>query len=335
MAAPLSGVTVVEATAIDAAPSLAISAGFCAKLAASLGAKVVLSSGLAARAGLPVALRAFLDMDKMVVDGTSWNGVDAVIADAATLDGLVEAPAAVLIALSASKTGKAEFQTEFTLAARTGMLDMIGDPDRAPLPLPGHQPAFAAGLAAYAGLAAALFRCRLEPDYRERIDANIEDALLWLNWKSVLGKSWGLDTPTRKGRLTEWPILRCADGWAALVFRDVDWAALKRLVDDPRLDQPRFESREERSTHRAELFDIVEEVFARFDRETLLRRSQALRLPIGPVLGPEELLSDPQYVSRNVFQTLSLLNGTKGHVPRIPVIWRDPASVRRATESAA
>lgn len=328
MAAPLSGINIIEATSVQAPPAVAIAAGFCAKLAAGLGANVIISPDLAARPGFPSALRAFLDDRKQLgCDNSTWESAGAVIADSPTINGITGARPAVLVALKAENSdGCAELQTEFTLAARTGVLDMIGDPDRAPLPLPGHQPAFAAGLAAYTGLAAALFRLRLEPTYSERVDANIEDVLLWLNWKSVLGERWGVETPTRKGRLTEWPILRCADGWAALVFRDVEWPALKRLIDNPRLEDPRFATREGRGENRAELFAIVEAAFSRLDRAELTRRSLELRLPIGPVLEPQELFSDPQYRERNVFEFLNVSGDVSRPVPRLPVIWRSPAS---------
>lgn len=337
MSAPLSGITIIEATGVNTPPAVAIAAGFCAKLAAGLGATVLLSAELARRPGLPDPLRAFLDKGKMVgARDEVAQSADAAIGDARAVDRLGDSSPPILVALGAANTAPQQgLETEFSLAARTGVLDMIGDPDRAPLPLPGHQPAFAAGLAAYTGLAAALLRRRLDSSYRERVDANIEDVLLWLNWKSVLGESWGVETPTRKGRLTEWPILRCADGWAALVYRDVEWPALKRLVDDSRLDEQRFESREGRHEYRAELFDIVEAAFARFSRAELTRRSLELRLPIGPVLEPHELLTDAQYMSRNIFERLTLGDGTTRPVPRLPVIWHKPQSPRAHIESAA
>lgn len=326
MAAPLSGITIVETTAVDAPVAVAIAASFCAKIAGGLGANICLASETAVRHGWPAPLRIFLDDGKTIMDDRSAiEPVDATITDRATVDNISfpQVPIAVAVSTMSSRMHDLP-QSEFTLAARTGVLDMIGDPDRAPLMLPGHQPAFAAGLAAFTGLAAALFRRRLQPDYCERIDANIEDVLLWLNWKSILGESWGVETPTRKGRLTEWPILRCADGWAALVFRDVDWPALKQLLSDVRLDEPRFESREGRQAHRGELFDIIEEAFAHYDRAELMRRSLALRLPIGPVIEPQELPTDPQYAARGVFEKMRLPDGTEHQMPRLPVFWHRP-----------
>lgn len=51
-------------------------------------------------------------------------------------------------------------------------------------------------------MAAATFRVAQAPGTRERVDVNILDTLLWLNWKSVLSATWHRPPPRRQGRLS-------------------------------------------------------------------------------------------------------------------------------------
>ncbi|MBI3197597.1 MAG: CoA transferase, partial [Rhodospirillales bacterium] len=46
--------------------------------------------------------------------------------------------------------------SEFAILALGGLLHMVGEPERKPLRLGGHQASYAAGLTAFTGLAAAL-----------------------------------------------------------------------------------------------------------------------------------------------------------------------------------
>ena len=46
--------------------------------------------------------------------------------------------------------------SEFTILALGGLLHMVGEPERKPLRLGGHQASYAAGLTAFTGLTAAL-----------------------------------------------------------------------------------------------------------------------------------------------------------------------------------
>lgn len=329
MTKPLAGVTLAEVTSMVAPTSVAIAAAFCGRLAADLGATVTIEPDLAARPLFPAGLRAFVDKGKRV-EAADRARVNAIIADRASIEAAAEAGAAecwssppVMVAIAASRDVNESGESEYTLSARTGVLDLIGDPRRAPLPLPGHQPAFAAGLAAYTGLAAALFAKTREDGPADRVDVVVEECLTWLNWKAILSESWGLPVPTRQGRLTEWPVLRCADGWVALVYRETDWSALCKLIGDPRLEDIRFDSRDGRTANRVELLEIIEHGLKKFKRRELMRRALDLRLPIGPILEPTDLLKDPQYQVRGVFEMLRLPSGESSPVPRLPALWRD------------
>ena len=65
-----------------------------------------------------------------------------------------EARVAVLISMLGGDGARDIPASEFTVLALGGVLNMIGDPERQPLRLGGHQAAYAAGLSAFTGLTA-------------------------------------------------------------------------------------------------------------------------------------------------------------------------------------
>jgi CoA-transferase family III len=215
-------------------------------------------------------------------------------------------------------------QSEFTLMAAGGLLDMVGEPDRSPLRLGGHQLAYSAGLALYAGLATAL--CAREaggiPDI---VRVNLTDVAVWLNWKIVTLASW-TDTPvSRRGSESEWRTIRCSDGWVALVYLEADWAVLREVIDDQRLREPRFNDRAERRKNAGYINSIIEQAFAHLTRAQIRNLALEKRLPLGPVWSPAELASDPQNVAREFLRQVSAQSGETLLLPRLPLLWNGKA----------
>ena len=117
--------------------------------------------------------------------------------------------------------------TDLTLSARSGLTNMIGDPDRAPLRMPGAQVYALAGIqAATAALAALAMRGRtgkgqrvLVSAFQAGVHANYRDPLVWA-WTGRIGKRTGNKLVRGKSGVTQ--MWRCADGF-------VTWS----LVDNP------------------------------------------------------------------------------------------------------
>ncbi|NJC04392.1 crotonobetainyl-CoA:carnitine CoA-transferase CaiB-like acyl-CoA transferase [Sphingomonas kaistensis] len=118
-------------------------------------------------------------------------------------------------------------ETDLTLMARSGLMAIVGDPDRAPLTLPGQQAYALAGIQAVIGALTAL-RARAESGrgqlvevsaYQSAVLANYREPLTW-GWTGRIGKRTGnLLIRGKSGVRQVWP---CKDGW-------VTWA----LVDNP------------------------------------------------------------------------------------------------------
>ena len=168
--------------------------------------------------------------------------------------------------------------SEFTVLALGGVLNMIGEPDREPLRLGGHQAAYAAGLSAFTGLVAAL--CGAARATPEVVRVSLLETAVWLNWKNVATVATGGEAPGRTGRAADWPVLRCADGWVALVYQDADWPAIRELANnDPRLADPAFATAAGRRSRAGEIASIIERYLANMTRaeSTIWRCAAACR----------------------------------------------------------
>jgi crotonobetainyl-CoA:carnitine CoA-transferase CaiB-like acyl-CoA transferase len=336
MLRPLAGITIAELYGRDTPLPLRLAGALAGRVAADLGARVLRlepAGGDQLRkvppfiAGTSISF-AFLNAGKesilceRVEPERMLSGADALITDVHPKSMGSEAPPIVAI-LSLFKPGAEHGPaSEFTLMALGGLLDMVGDPEREPLKLAGHQAAYAAGLAAFTGIAAAL--CRAPVDGRfpsQTVEVSLLDTVIWLNWKSVPSAETSAPPPTRMGAAAEWQVLRCADGFAALVYQENDWAQLRTLVGDPRLDAACFADRAGRLLRGRELAEIIEERFLRLTRRDLHSLALAHRLPIGPVWSPRELLADQQNLSRDFLKPVDVEEGGAIAMPRLPVIW--------------
>lgn len=323
---PLSGQTVAEILSPDAPEPLALAVGLAGRIAADLGARVLRLSGAA---GVRPESRAFLDPGKECVTASGpafaeaardlAGRADAVVCDHASLAMVGNAAAGPVLVGVAMSRHQPDQGTEFLAEAQSGLLDLVGDPDRQPLRLGGHQMAHSAGLAAYLALVAGLAARRNgETVAPARID--LLDIAVWLNWKTLGLASRGVAAPRRAGRLGEWPMLACRDGYVATVFRNQEWASLKRATGDPRLEDDRFATPALRRANRAALNAILAEIFGRMTRAEIRAMALAHKLPLGPVWTPEELVEDPHMTARGSF-----VQADGGHVPRLPVTWNGVA----------
>jgi len=333
---PLAGITVAEALSAGCPLALRLSAGLAGRIAADLGARVI---KLEPAEGDPVrrlppfatggrsALFAFLNAGKQSIRDDPATAARLIErADAALVDdGRDErAPTSVVLSMLAPDlpgAATAGPQSEFTLMALGGLLDIVGDPARQPLRLGGHQLAYSAGLAAYAGLVAGLLR----RPAAETARVALLDVAVWINWKSAASVAAMNELSTRAGRAAEWPVLRCADGYYALVHQPADWPALCKLSGDPRLAEPRFADPTARRANSLALADILEQSLGRLTRGELQERAKEMRLPLGAVWDMAELRRDPQVLAREFLAEARMGTGAPLALPRLPLLWNGTA----------
>ena len=325
MAAPLLGKRILDLGALCRGRPHGLAASMAGKLCAAYGAAVVrpvpngepLADSAPLLPGGRSALDMFLNRGKTAAGADS--AFDAVIGDSQSLAAYSDIP--VQLRLSVFGPGEDPPVSEFGLAALAGLLDIVGDAAGPPTRLAGHQLAYAAGLAGCTGLLAAL-----HGGGADIVDVSLFDVAVWLNWKAAAGVLVFGSVLRRGNPRNHWGIVEAQDGYVALVYQEKDWPALRDMVGDPGLSDPQFATSAGRAEHKAALMALLKPWFAARSRADITRDAQQRRIPIGPVLWPQELLTAPQYVARGFLQP----DGT----PNLPIIW-DGQRVQREADHAA
>jgi crotonobetainyl-CoA:carnitine CoA-transferase CaiB-like acyl-CoA transferase len=309
MTAPFAGRRVLDLSARAAQRPHALAIAMAGKLAAAFGAEVVRPAGEAdALAALPPLLPDGTSaVARFLLQGRVTNatgGFHAVIGDTPSLGG-VEAP--LVVRISVFGPGDDPPSSELGLMALSGVLSAVQPLAGTPTRLGGHQIPYAAGLSAFTALAAGLRAGR--PDM---VDVSLFDVACWLNWKAaasvlLLGHQAGGEE-----RRSDWHTLPAADGHVALVYMPKDWPALRDMVGDPRLQEPRFATQKQRVANLAALDEVLMPWFSCRTRAEITRLAQARRIPVGPVLSPSELLKDRQHLARGFLSSDGM--------PRLPFL---------------
>ncbi len=343
-APPLAGFRIVEVNDAKVPLCLRLATSLAA-IAADLGAdvlKVEPPGGDPVRRAQPLlpqgesALFQFLNTSKRsrTLDLAAEDGRK----DLADLVGeadvvLFEEPAVVAAMLRSSKAAPVEIAafpaemnaalrpvSELAIQALGGLMHMVGEPARKPLKLGGHQASYPAGLTAFTGLMAAL-AAREAGRPAPAVRVSLAEVMQWVNWKAASGAAASGTSPGREGRNSEFQVLPCRDGHVAVVYTVTQWPATRALVGDPRLDDPKFNTRAGRRKNIAELYAALAPWFAGKTREEIQKTAQAKGVPFGPIFSPAELLRTEQYVARGFLA--DMLHPTEGtlRLPQLPVQW--------------
>ncbi|PWV98829.1 crotonobetainyl-CoA:carnitine CoA-transferase CaiB-like acyl-CoA transferase [Hoeflea marina] len=318
---PLSGTRIAEYPCPDCDDVTRISIAFAGRLAADLGAEVcqILPDGpdpLDAWApilpGGRSSVATFLNRGKLRSARVDDRRALLVTNDRA-LAGNWPGPAAVLIRSSMLDDRP---HSELTILAASGLLDVYGSEGRPPLPLPGHQAGYSAGIAAFNALMASLLSTGLRPAGRSCV--SVVDVATWLNWKHYLACHMG-NPHAGIGRAEDWTTMRCRDGYIALVFQDKDVAKLAKMTGDGRLNDAAFATVGRRREN-IEVFNGIFSVWAGTQsRADIVAAARELSIPIGPVLSVADLLTDPQMLARD-FLDLARSSPDFG-LTRLPATW--------------
>lgn len=201
--------------------------------------------------------------------------------------------------------------SELTIAAQSGLLDIVGRSGARPLMLGGHQISYSTGLSGFLAAVALLHAADLD-----RAEVSALGTALWINWKSLAAAAQGRPIPRRSAESGKWRTAPCADGHVALVYFDRDWPVLGKMTGDAAMQSL---AAERAWTDRAKLAELERrlEVWAQnHTRSEIAAASKSFGLAMGAVWTPAELLADPQYRARDFF----ISSTGKAVRPRLPVI---------------
>ena len=271
---------------------------------------------------------------------------DVVVAEAESADamaalGIDDWPVPVKVAITPfGRTGpKRNWQaTPHVLLAMGGYTNLMGDPGRAPLSLPGHYVEFQSG--AFAFVAANASRLAAEP---ASIDIGMLEVVMALSQFTTVMWHCGGVVRSRHGSdfwsVVPTNLFRCADGWVYINIVPTFWDAFAVFLQMPELlVDERFVGNEKRMLNRDALHDLIAQALARQDKAEIQRRAEECRIPLGVVQSFADVLADRHLGERDVWQHIEGAD-VSVRSPRPP--WRIhgedpmPAHRRRLAEPEA
>ena len=292
------GLEILELLSADAASPCRRAAATAGRLASQMGATVWTDGAEGLGPDRSFALGKELAGNEMLDNPTAW---------ATTAPGRVLLVADVLgerqdlfecEGLNAVQVTAESWHNEATLFAASGLADLFGDAAGPPLVPSGEWAASTVAYAVLGALASAQALGQLGDADIATVDC--VEALRWVNWKAP-AMAWAGDPVTREGPAADWPVLRCADGFAAFVFTARDWKRLVEMVGDPRLDDDRFERYEDRKKLREEYVSVIAEWASTRTKAELDDLFHEHKIPGASVATPTDLLVDPTLAYRGVF----------------------------------
>lgn len=211
-----------------------------------------------------------------------------------------------------------------TLLAMGGYTFLMGDPERAPLNLPGHYLEFQTGAIAYSAAVASIFA-----DQSDTLDVSMLETVLSLTQFTHVRWHCARDIRQRHGNdfyfVVPSNLFKTQDsGWVYINIVPAFWDAFTVFIEMPELlIDERFATNDLRIKHRDALYKLAVDVIASWTTEACVRRAEAARIPLGVVQTFDDVLKDPHLVSRDFWETV-VCKGNDIVLPRGGYQLRDP-----------
>ncbi|MCE2423928.1 MAG: CoA transferase [Pseudomonadales bacterium] len=202
------------------------------------------------------------------------------------------------------------------LLAMGGYTNLMGDPDRAPLSLPGHYVEFQSGGLAFAAANA----CRLANE-GNAVDIGMLEVVMALSQFTTVMWHCSRVIRSRHGNdfysVVPSNLFRCADGWVYMNVVPTFWDPFTVFLERPELAiDERFTTNALRMHNRDALHDLIAEILAPLPKVEIARRADECRIPLGAVQTFDEVLGDPHLAVRDVWQAVTAADGTPLRSPR-------------------
>jgi crotonobetainyl-CoA:carnitine CoA-transferase CaiB-like acyl-CoA transferase len=206
---------------------------------------------------------------------------------------------------------------ELLAQAAGGLMNIIGLAEREPVRLGGHPMQAATGMLALDGVLIGLFH-RQNTGKGSRFTTSEFESVAHVEWKIASAVQAGRPKERRGDEGGGPTTSRTRDGHFGLFFVPRNWAEVKAILGDPRLDDERFATPKARAEHQEEFTAIVEEITRSLSKKDLYYQAQARNVPAGHVATMSDLLKSPQYRARNFFQPIELDGIGLGEIPDAP-----------------
>jgi crotonobetainyl-CoA:carnitine CoA-transferase CaiB-like acyl-CoA transferase len=214
--------------------------------------------------------------------------------------------------------------SEIVRYAMSGLMSITGDPNDSPMLAGGG---LSNGIVAvYAALAALLaVRSSRAASRGPLVWVSAHEALLSVMQQGLLDAAVANRTVKRGGsrhaHIAMAGALPCKDGHAVISANERRmWRSLVTMVGDARLADEALNDERERMRRQAEIFDVVSEWTARFDKSELADAAQAENIPVAPVHTMADVARDPHLHARGFFEFM----GDAGYGPALHAPWVSP-----------
>jgi glutaryl-CoA transferase len=216
---------------------------------------------------------------------------------------------------------------DFMVQGMAGAMDITGRPDGPPIKAGYATADIFCGLYATVGILAALRR-RDETGEAAYLDLALMDSqVAVLGYQAVNYFVSGVP-PKRLGNghpnIVPYDTFPTSDGVVILaVGNDGQFAKLCEAVESPDLrDHPDYRTNEGRVRNRAALVPELGRRTARYERDALLEKLYALKVPAGPVNTIADVFADPQAIARGLRVDLPAPHAKGGTIPglRSPIV---------------
>jgi crotonobetainyl-CoA:carnitine CoA-transferase CaiB-like acyl-CoA transferase len=194
---------------------------------------------------------------------------------------------------------------DFVAQAMSGLMDITGEPGRAPQKVGVAVADIVTGLYGLIGIQAALAE-RARSGRGQRVEVALLDSIMGILANQVMNRVIGNLTPTRMGNahpnIAPYQEFRTADGFIVVaVGNDAQFRCLcQALGCAPLADDPRFAGNADRVRNRGALEQTLAPLLAALRREDALARLEAAGVPSGPINTVAEALADPNTRERGM-----------------------------------
>ncbi len=104
------------------------------------------------------------------------------------------------------------------------------------------------------------------------------------------------------------------------VTSDKQWKSFCQLYGrTDLLENEKFDTNEKRRANHNELYEVLQEIFIKFDYDELLSMLVNNSIPAAPVATPSDLFDDPQMNVKGRMSTTKFADGTIAKLPRLPI----------------
>ena len=202
---------------------------------------------------------------------------------------------------------------DFVIQGMSGMMDLTGEPDGAPQKIGVAMADITTGLYSVIAIQAALIQ-RETTGRGQWIDMALLDTMTGVLANQAANYFASGVTPARVGNahmnVSPYAVFPTSDGWFILaVGNDSQFQRFCGVVGIAPED--RWTTNAGRIEHREPLFAAIRDFTARFERDDLLAKLEAVGVPVGPINTVEQALNDPQVQARGMIVKGERIDGLR------------------------